>query len=88
MQARLQLADLHAPHLRAAYEDVSLRVPGSGATEDAFQRIEGFLTLESVVTDIEVTESHKLREIQYEVVDTLRCARLGDDDMRLGQVTG
>lgn len=75
--ARLDLWDLHYENLRAAYEDVSLRVPvDTGALPDeALMAAASFLGLESSVSDIEVVPSHSLKELQYEVVDALRYKR-------------
>ncbi len=74
MIARLALWDEHYEALRAAYEDVSLRVAAAdGALPSAAcDRAAAFVALESHIKDIEVVESHRLKELQYEVVDTLR----------------
>lgn len=78
---RLRLWDVHEPALRAAYEDVALRVPaGTGAMPtEAIEEAAEFLSLESRVPgeEVEVVPSPSLKELQYEVVDTLRwVARL------------
>lgn len=75
VMARLQLWDEHEPALRAAYEDVSLRVPGSGGMPaDMLDMISDFVTLEASTPDLDIIESHKLKELQYEIINTLRCA--------------
>jgi hypothetical protein len=72
--ARLHLWDQHYQALRAVYEDVSLRVPSADGSppQVACDKIAAFLSLEANVKDIEVVQSSTLKELQYEVVDTLR----------------
>jgi hypothetical protein len=72
--ARLQLWDTHCEALRAVYEDVSLRVHSADGSPPpvACDKIAAFLSLEANVRDIEVVRSSTLKELQYEVVDTLR----------------
>jgi hypothetical protein len=80
--ARLALWDLHSPHLRAAYEDVSLRLDASGPANDGtpesgllLDKSVSFLCIESKIQDVEVVPSTELTELQYEIVDTLRYRR-------------
>lgn len=81
--ARLALWDLHFPHLRTAYEDVSLRLDASGPANDGnpengllLEKSITFLCIESKVQDVEVIPSTELSELQYEIVDALRYRRM------------
>ncbi|KAG1679244.1 hypothetical protein FOA52_009273 [Chlamydomonas sp. UWO 241] len=73
--ARLKLWDVHAGALRAAYEDVSLRLGTDCDLQAPFQAAVDFLTLEARCPDVEVVHSAGLKELQYEVVDTMRYKR-------------
>lgn len=42
-----------------------------------------FLALESQISSLEVVESHKLKEHQYEIVNTLRCVLIPLSNMSL-----
>ena len=76
VKARLELWDVHLQHLRAAYEDVSLRLEANtDAVEEPFEQAVEFLTLEARLPDIEVVESHTLKQFQYEIIDTMRWDR-------------
>ena len=80
--ARLALWDLHSNHLRAAYEDVSLRLDASGSANDGtpesgllLDQSIAFLCIESKINDVEVVPSSDLTELQYEIVDAMRYRR-------------
>ena len=73
MRARLALWDEHLTHLRAAYEDVSLRIEANTATiQEPYDQAVDFLQLEAKLPDIEVVESKRLKQMEYEIIDTMR----------------
>ncbi|GAX74660.1 hypothetical protein CEUSTIGMA_g2108.t1 [Chlamydomonas eustigma] len=76
VKARLALWDVHCRHLRAAYEDVSLRLQADTRTvKEPFELAADFLTLEARVPEVPVMISTKLKQLQYEIVDAMRYRR-------------
>lgn len=71
---RLKLSDVHMPALRAAYSDVSVRVSGKQPVAASFAAVHAFLALEAGKPHLEVLESWRLKEMCYELVETLRWA--------------
>lgn len=68
--------------LRAAYEDVTIRLPAAGPPASIFARAESFVQLEAVLPSgpeavgnavWPLVESWQLEELSYRVVSTLRC---------------
>ena len=69
--------------LRAAYEDVTLRLPAAGSPAAIFAQAESFVRLEAELPTPGPTavpgsiwplvDSWKLEELTYRVVSTLRC---------------
>lgn len=74
VRARLALWDEHLPALRTAYADVSLRLLADAALDEPFAEAVGFCTLEAQKPDVDVLVSSKLTQLQYEIIDTMRCA--------------
>lgn len=65
--------------LRAAYEDVLLRLPAAGSVDDICARSESFVKLEALTgcgpspgSIYPRLSSHALEELMYRVVATLR----------------
>ena len=40
--------------------------------EEPFEQAVEFLELEARLPDVEVVESHRLKQLQYEIIDTMR----------------
>ncbi len=56
---------------------MSLRLAADTGLTEPFNAAVQFLTLEARQPDVEVVESRKLSELQYEIVDTMRWVRTG-----------
>lgn len=72
---RLRFWDMHNRGLRAAYEDVSLRVDAAAAVEVIQAAVEEFVTVEARIEALSLVESAALEELQYQVVQALRYRR-------------
>lgn len=76
--------------MRAAYEDVLLRLPAAGSVDSICARAESFVKLEALTgcgpspgSIYPRVASHSLEELMYRVVATLRCGTAASSCVQL-----